>query len=272
MADEVARFMTANAPETDWLLADPDGGWCLSLGGHVQRRRRRAPGAGGGASPTVSVFSDLHQWLLKVLLLREAPEPLWAGPRPAVERVVELAAATSVSVPKAYQFARVFQDRGWLRRGEGGLRVVRSGELLDAWFAHQQLQPARRWFVRGRMGPLGGALDGLSGRVGPLGGFEACRRLELAITPGGLPELHVTGAVEAALAEHEWELCDERDAELVLLSGRAPESVRRGCLLAGGVLVVDPLQAALDVAGHAARGREQADYLRARVLAWQTTP
>lgn len=54
--------------------------------------------------------------------------------------------------------------------------------------------------------------------------------------------------------------------DVVLRKASAPQSVFRGMVRAGDDVVSDVLQVWLDVAAHPARGREQADLIRQRVL------
>jgi len=64
------------------------------------------------------------------------------------------------------------------------------------------------------------------------------------------------------------EECADHEAELYSLQVPYEESVRRGTREVEGLNVVDILQAALDTARHAARGREQAEYIVEHVLGW----
>jgi hypothetical protein len=68
-----------------------------------------------------------------------------------------------------------------------------------------------------------------------------------------------------------WELadCDSRDAHLVLVRPRFPESVFRGTVQRKDLPVVDVLQAALDVRSQKPRGGEQADFIIDHVLKWR---
>jgi hypothetical protein len=268
MAQEVAAFMAAHAPDVAWLLADEDGGVCLSLDRHVDYLAPAPRLVDQDGVPAREVFSDLHQWLLKILLLQHAPERYWSGPRPVPGSIPLLAKAARVSVQKAYQFVAAFEQHGHLRRDRGRLCLVRREELFEAWFEHQRFHPPQRLAVRGLFGPCRDLPARLRSEEGVVGGFEACTRMDLLHTQAGLLELHAVVAPASLLAAYDLEPCPESVADLVLLRSRHRESVRRGCHDVAGVPVVDPLQAALDVAVHDARGREQAGYLRERILSW----
>jgi hypothetical protein len=84
-------------------------------------------------------------------------------------------------------------------------------------------------------------------------------------------ELYVVGDPGAAMEEWNLEACEDRDAHFRLRHARFPKSILRGRLVneKENLPVVDVLQAALDVCGHAARGAEQAEYIINHVLGWE---
>ena len=51
----------------------------------------------------VHLFTDLNQWMLKVLLAPELPSPLLSAPRGGYQNASELARAAGVSVMTAYR-------------------------------------------------------------------------------------------------------------------------------------------------------------------------
>lgn len=272
MADQAQAFLARYAPEAGWLLADAAGGLRLSVPAlGLDLRRKPRAGATEPRRTDSGLFSDLSQWLLKIILLRDAPEAWWAGPRPSLESTSELAGAAQVSLAKAYRFVATMSAAGYLRQDDG-LQLARLDDLFESWFVHHRLHPPHGLPVRCLYGPPGG-VEGLArGKLSPdhyaVAGLHACRCLGLLHAPLGRLEVHALGDLEALLRDGDLEPCDARDADFVLLRGRAPESVRRGRLSVGGLSVVDPLQAALDAVVHEARGREQADYLRERIMAW----
>ncbi len=52
------------------------------------------------------LFSDLNQWMLKVLLAPDLPETLLSAPRGRYRNASQLAAAANVSVMSAFRFLR----------------------------------------------------------------------------------------------------------------------------------------------------------------------
>src|SRR6266542_4079636 len=70
--------------------------------GRAERRLRlRAPEAAAS-----HLFSDLNQWMLKVLLAPRIPSDLLCAPRDDYRNPSQLAAASNVSVMSAFRFVR----------------------------------------------------------------------------------------------------------------------------------------------------------------------
>lgn len=276
MAGQAAEFMRQHAPNTAWALVDRAGGVHLEVPRLGVSVHQPAPQP---EEPTVeqpALFTDLHQWLLKVLLLQHAPDDLWAGPRVGLASIPNLAQAARVSLRKAYQCVEALERHGFLRRRHRRVALVRHGALVEAWFAHHQLQPVRTWPVRCLFGGVALAdllaTDRLPHDAFVVGGFAACQRMGLLHAQGGRLEVHALVAPDQALEAWEVERCELRDADAVLLLSQGREAIRRGVHIVGGAPVVDPLQAALDVVRHEARGREQALFLKDRLLGWQVDP
>ncbi|NLS98115.1 MAG: hypothetical protein GXX96_38790 [Planctomycetaceae bacterium] len=112
----VERFMSENAPACGWALADQTGTTRIavpSLGidadhhefAPVPRWQRRGP---------VRLFSDLNRWMLKILLLADAPPHFWNGPRDPVATPTDLHRVAKVSVAKAHQFCDAVEKSGYL--------------------------------------------------------------------------------------------------------------------------------------------------------------
>jgi len=77
-------------------------------------------------------FSDLNQWMLKVLLAHRLPAELLKAPRADAANGAELAAVANVSAPSASRLLRHLNDRGFLDE-LSPLRLVRVQELLRQW-------------------------------------------------------------------------------------------------------------------------------------------
>jgi hypothetical protein len=227
------------------------------------------------------LFSDLSQWMLKVLLAPWLPEDLLSAPRRENRNASELAAAAEVSVMSAFRFVRRLRQEGFLHEGEEPLRLVRRKELLLRWqAAHLRGAPERplRWIVPFKSGrQLSAALHSYhsqpivkKGSVprACLGLFAAAESLGFGFVHGVPPYFYL----------------ERLDRNILSLMGLSPEgaeqrpdvyvripafreSVFRAAVVHDGIPVADILQIWLDVSSHPARGEAQAEEIRRRVLA-----
>ena len=98
------------------------------------------------------LFSDLNQWMLKVLLAPKIAPDLLHAPRGEYRNASQLAAAANVSVMSAFRFVRQLRLEGFLDESSSSLSLVRLDDLLRRWQA-ESLRPARdipmRWMLRG---------------------------------------------------------------------------------------------------------------------------
>jgi hypothetical protein len=235
------------------------------------------------------LFSDVNQWMLKVLLAPRIPETLLNGPRIDVSGGAELARAAGVSQASGFRLVRHLLDAEFAERS-GALRPARVSELLRRWQA-ANLKPPReigmRWLIPGdaddqlrqalrryssEQQPIasprrrGESADPLRPRV-CLGLFAAADALGFG---------HVHGAARHVYIERldpwAWDALGLAPAQpgypidVCIRVPRAPRSVFRGAVLRDGILMCDILQVWLDVAEHPARGREQAREIWRRVL------
>jgi hypothetical protein len=268
-----SRFMAEHALEVGWALVDHLGNARVvvpSLRLDLEKRCARVATANPNRA-SVRLFSDLNRWLLKVLLLADAPDELWQGPRRPVLSASDLSQAAGVSPEMVRRFLNAFEEQDFLRRSPNGLRLVRRSALLELWRANEALD-VRAGVAVQRMLRGSGAWQGLVATPGfadavVVAGFEACRLLGIlhAATPA-LPEVHAVLPISTIVNRFGLEECLPAEAELVLLPPRHPASVLRGRLRREGLWVADPLQAGLDVLRHPARGHEQSEYVLKEVL------
>jgi hypothetical protein len=113
-------------------------------------RRRRA--AAPATREQTNIFSDLNQWMLKVLLAPELPESLLSAPRDRYRSASDLARAADVSVMTASRLLRQLQPEGYLDELGDHLKLLRREDLFRRWRASAG-RPARearfRFLVRG---------------------------------------------------------------------------------------------------------------------------
>jgi hypothetical protein len=226
------------------------------------------------------LFSDLNQWMLKVLLAPLLPPELLRAPRGEYRNASELAAAAEVSVMSAFRFVRQLRQEGFLDSDSEILRLVRREELMRRWQA-AQLRPAPelalRWIISAKIDrQLPAALHayavypGVKQRLPPracLGLFAAAESLGMGFVHGVPPYFYLEKLEREVLSRLGLSPAGAEHAPDVFV--RIPvsrESVFRGAVEPEGVPVADILQVWLDVSSHPARGAAQAEEIRRRVL------
>jgi hypothetical protein len=226
------------------------------------------------------LFSDLSQWMLKVLLAPLLPEDLLRAPRREYRNASELAAAAEVSVMSAFRFVRQLRQEGFLDRNDEPLRLVRREELLRRWqAAHLRGAPELplRWIIpRKSERPLLAALYAYSAepnvKAEPapracIGLFAAAESLGFGFVHGVPPYFYLESLDREVLSR--MGLSPEGAEQRPDVYVRIPafrESVFRAAVVRNGVPVADILQVWLDVSSHPARGEAQAEEIRHRVL------
>lgn len=242
------------------------------------------------APGSFALFSDLNQWMLKVLLSPRLPEKLIRAPRVEVRSALHLAEVARVSAPSAFRLVRNLKHEGFLAPAEP-LRLMRIPELLRRWHAasHEpvrelkmrwlipgdpakQLQRGLRAYVSSDSAPgdeLGGGVA--SGRKPQprvcLGLFAAADALGYGLVHGVPPHLYVEDLHPGVLEKLGLSAAGPaQPPDVFVRLPKVPEAVFRASVLRDGVPVCDILQVWLDVAGHPPRGREQADEIERRAL------
>ena len=244
LREHVGRFMREYAPNVGWGLMDQRGGAVVTIPA-LEVEWERAPHS---AEPDLfhferrdrQLFTDLNRWMLKILLLRDAPENQWGGPRRRPRHPTELAEIAGVSVSKAHHFTRAFEEEGYLRRSGDGLRLVRQEALLESWMQDEKngspkLVPVRALLPSettvGSESPES-ALLLLPRQSWPqvaLGGVHAAMRLGLSRVGGRqIPLVHTSISIAAAVKTWQLEVCARRDAGMILSQPLYPKSVFRG--------------------------------------------
>lgn len=277
-------FLAENAPEAAVGVFDREG-FRLFIGPGLEglnapapsriRRQQHAP-------PESSyLFSDLNQWMLKVLLAPLVPADLLRAPRREYRKASALAEAAKVSVMTAFRFVRQLRQEGFLDNESGILRLVRREELFHRWQAsHLRAVPELplRWIVPVKnKRQLPAALHsyithpGVKRQPVPrtcLGLFAAAELLGFGFVHGVPPYFYLEN-LDRDVVER-MGLSPERAEHAPDVYARVPvfrESVFRGAVESEGVPAADILQVWLDVGSHPARGAAQAEQIRRRVFA-----
>jgi hypothetical protein len=293
VALQVMGFARRHAPDVAIGVIDLEG--LRSFEGHgleqfnSERHRARSAAWPPHRLPSPQLFSDLNQWMLKVLLAPSIPEHYLSAPRGRYHGASQLGQAAGVSLMSAFRFIEQFSKAGFLEEPQEGLRVVRIEELMNRWQAANQWSVSEigvRWILRGRRSAL---VDAVRSYVhseenrSPLSKLQrhvvdrprACIALFAAADALGLGFVH--GVQPYLYVERFGPLILERlgfsgssaevDPDVYVRVPRNDESVFRGVVLKDGVPVCDVLQVWLDVAQHPSRGTEQADLIWRKILA-----
>jgi len=271
-AEQVMKFAEDHAPDAAAGVIDFEG-LAMFRGPHLEEMNAR------GRDLPVSVrrsvrdsgqfFSDLNQWMLKVLVAPELPDALLSAPRGQYRNASQLARAANVSVMSAFRFVQQLQHEGYLHESAPYLSLVRREDLLRRWQALSVRSvrevPMRFVLPGGGQAQLRRMLG--SGRA-CLALFAAADALQLGFVEGVPPYVYVQRIRPANLtAWKNLRACAPGESpDLIVRQAPAPQSVFRGMVRPGGMAACDVLQVWVDVAAHPSRGREQADLIRKRVL------
>jgi hypothetical protein len=220
-------------------------------------------------SESPDLFSDLNQWMLKVLLAPELAEDLLSAPRAQYSNASELARAADVSVAGANRFVRQLQREGYLHESAPHLALVRRDDLFRNW---QALARRRKKEVPMRF-VLAGSKDvelrrALRSSHSCLALFAAAEALHFGFVHGVPPYVYVkrlgvpsSVSWKGLVPAEPWESPD-----VILRQPPATESVFRGSVIVDDMRVCDILQVWLDVSHHPSRGKEQDQLIRHKII------
>jgi hypothetical protein len=272
VAEQIVRFAQEYAPDAAAGVIDFEG-LRLFRGPHLEELNaepRRAPFLEHRPNAQPQVFSDLNQWMLKVLLAPELPDSLLSAPRGRYRNASQLAAAANVSVMSAFRFVQQLQREGYLHESDPYLELVRREHLFQRWQAAPAASSVQeipmRFRLRGK--PQDELRPILQSGLACLALFAAAEALGLGFVQGIPPYVYVQRLQPANVSA--WKNIAPagpgEQPDLILRRAPALQSVFRGIVRPQGMAACDVIQVWLDVSGHAARGPEQADIIRKRVL------
>jgi Holliday junction resolvase len=291
VADEIKRFSVEHAPDVAVGVMDAEG--FRAFWGHgleqLNSARRSSPSRASSLRPLARLFSDLNQWMLKVLLSEHIPESLLSAPRGPYRNASQLAQAADVSIMSAFRFLREMSREGFIEEQDGLLRVVRMEPLLERWAAANQRAGAEypaRWILPSGQNQLYSAVRAYASRANSavkpkarrsqvsrssarlcIGLFAAAELLERGFVQGIPPHLYVERADAEVLRELGLSLQDaEHRADVYVRIPECDESVFRAAVKRDGIPVADIVQVWLDVSNFPARGKAQADEIRRGIL------
>ncbi len=271
-AARVLEFAERYAPNTAVGVIDFEG-LQLFRGPHLEELNAlpppKPPIRSESARVSGHMFSDLNQWMLKVLLASEVPEELLSAPRGRYINASQLARSANVSVMSAFRFVTQLQDQGYLSESGPYLNLVRREDLLRRWQAaavRSVKEVSMRFLLRGD--PRAQLRKILGGGRACLALFAAAEALQLGFVEGVPPYVFVHRIQPSNLAAlKNLRHCEPNERpDLIIRQAPAPQSVFRGLVHPHGMAACDVLQVWVDVSSHPSRGREQADLIRRRVL------
>ena len=273
VAEHVLKFAEQYAPDAAAGVID-FAGFRLFRGPHLEPLNADAapkpPLDSRVPKEQQNLFSDLNQWMLKVLLAPELPDALLSAPRGRYGNASQLARAANVSVMSGFRFVQQLQREGYLHESSPYLNVVRRDELFRRWQAsafRRVNEAPMRFLLRGSdsRAPLQRILD--TGWA-CLALFAAADALGFGFVHGVPPYVYVRRLGPASLSA--WKnlvpVAPGEQPDIIVRQAPSPESVFRGAVRPRGVASCDVLQVWLDVSAHPSRGEEQADLIRKRVL------
>jgi hypothetical protein len=272
VAEQVLAFAQRYAPDAAGGVIDFEG-FAMFRGLHLEELnaggKKLPPAVRQSVRAAGALFSDLNQWMLKVLLAPELPGTLLASPVGQYRNASQLARAANVSIMSAFRFVQHLQREGYLHESAPYLHLVRREDLFSRWQALSARSPQEvpmRFLLPGD--PQAHVRRMLASGRACLALFAAADALGFGFVSGVPLYLYVQRIHPANLAA--WKnlrACSPGELPHVIIrQAPAPQSVFRGLVRPKGMAACDVLQVWLDVASHPSRGREQADLIRKRVL------
>jgi hypothetical protein len=289
----IQEFASQIAPEVAVGVMDEDGNRAF-VGHGLEKMNAAAPRSSRSSCGIVGrripqLFSDLNQWMFKVLLAPLIPEELLTAPRQRLRNASELSKAAGVSIMSAFRFVRQLSEEGFLADREGYLEVVRKPELLTRWAAtlKSPVEFPVKWIIKKDIKALRQALKSYAaesanlargaGRHGAradsspqrvcLGLFAAADALGYSFVHGVPPHIYMERE-DLGLLRRLGLSPDgaEREPDAYIRIAASPEAVFRPLVLRDGVPTADILQVWADTSAHPSRGQAQANEIAHRAL------
>lgn len=276
MLERLERYADEFLPGFHWGALDERGAWHfpgLGVSKPPLRARRHPRPVGRPAPKAPSPFSDLGQWLAKVLLADRVPPRWLTAPRERPSSLRELSALAGVSLHTAARWSSAMRSLGFLDAAEDApaepFLMHRVVEFLELWSS--ALRPRR--VVEQRVRSLAGeSFEEAVARLAQsdadptLGLHAACDRLGVGIVSGAPKHVYLQDWDADLLARCALSpVSSGGDWLLALRQPSAPESLLRGRLSVDGVWCADLVQCYVDLLHHPVRGPEQAAAIRNRL-------
>ena len=235
-------------------------------------QKPRAKAGRATAQKSFNLFSDLNQWMLKVLLAPEIPDDLLNAPRSRYRSGAELASAAQVSEMSTSRFLQQLRHDGFLDESAGHLVLVRREALLTQWrsaVTRRLPESPMRFLFRSDVQEQIAKLVNAQQGGACLGLFAAADVLQLRHVSGVSPYVYVPRLPPVGRKDGGWEMVKafpDGAPDFVLRQAPSLQSTFRGAVHRNGTVCTDVLQVWLDVSNHPARGQEQADFIHRTIL------
>jgi hypothetical protein len=293
VAEQIQQFARRYAPEVGVGVIDAEGFRSFAgtgLEGLDAKSPRRVARHIASAKRLPDLFSDLNQWMLKILLGQRLPESLLSIPRGQLRNAFQLAEVARVSVMSASRLVNQLINEGFVDEHEDHLCVTRVDELLERWLAANRQRPRdipAHWIIKGDDRQFLASVAQYASESKPdsevkarvrrevvkmpsrccIGLFAAADALGLGFVRGVPPHLYLEHLDLDVLQRMGLSIeGSERGADVYIRVPSKKESIFRAAVVRGSLPVSDALQVWLDTSAHPARGQEQADEIRRRVL------
>lgn len=289
VAEQLRSFALAHAPDVAIGVIDFEGlrkFWGQGLENlnseHPYEMREKV---GRSEESAAHLFSDLNQWLLKVLIGQKLPPALIHVPRGEFRNASHLANAAGVSVMSAFRFLRQLEIEGFLNSSGYIVQIGNLEKLFQRWQAAIMMRPQKeisyRRIIRGAsdeqlMNSIRAYID-----INPssdnrddrpevrmcVGEFLAASLLGFGHV-SGVPPLIYSERIASDLPKKLGlaRIEDSRPIDVFIRIPAFKESVFRAAVMRNGVPVSDIIQVWLECSINPARGEEQAMLIRSRVL------
>jgi hypothetical protein len=154
VVERVKRFAERYVPDIAVGVMDLEGLRAFvgpGLEGLEAMPSRRVADRIGAPQHLPDLFSDLNQWMLKILLGQHLPDTLISVPRQTMRNASQLAEAANVSPMSASRLVNQLTGQGFLSEDDEQLQIVRVEELLERWVSANR-QAAKeypaRWVIK----------------------------------------------------------------------------------------------------------------------------
>ncbi|MFT3815969.1 MAG: RpiR family transcriptional regulator [Acidovorax sp.] len=218
----------------------------------------------------INLFSDLNQWMLKLLLAWDLPEGLLNAPKKKFRNGSDLAEAAQVSAMSASRFLQQLRSEGYLSDSSPHLKLVRREELFRRWGAAAMRSSPEmpcRFLLRAPVAQQTRGLLGRHAKDACLGLFAAADELNIGHVSGVPPYVYVRKLPQVSSPDWpELMASPSERPDLILRQAPFPQSTFRGAIDRNGLMVTDGIQTWLDTMHHPTRGVEQSDLIYEKVL------